>query len=110
MPKLQGPTIYPDFLARTSDLVRFPHLSRHPLAAAAQLNGETQAWGRIQGEAREGFSNPEPYREDLACKLVLFLLNYFIVLVIAVYTCMWIPRWRMNYLILGACPRNAESK
>ena len=54
MPNLQDPATYLGFLARTFDFLPFPHRSRHPRAAAAELNGKTEEWGRTQVQVRDG--------------------------------------------------------
>ena len=59
------PTPYLDSYARTLDSALFPHLSRHPIAAAERLNGKKQARDWIKGQVREGVSNTGWHRKDL---------------------------------------------
>ena len=51
-PNMKDPSIFFDFFAKTLGFVLFPRHSRHPLAAAARLNGEIEAWGWLQEQAR----------------------------------------------------------
>ena len=58
LPNLTSPGICFGSLARTLDLAVCPHLSRHPLAAAAGLGWKGKARHWIQGQIREGVRNP----------------------------------------------------
>ena len=57
MPDMHDPATFSDFFARTLDFALLPYISRHPLAAAAEINGIRKVWERIQGQPREGVRN-----------------------------------------------------
>ena len=77
VPNPQDPASRLGIFARTSDFVSFPHLSRHPLPAAAKLNGGKRAWGQIQEQVREEFGNPEWYHKDPAGEFGIFFAQLF---------------------------------
>ena len=74
---LGDPAIYLDFFARSLDFALWPHLSRHPLAAAKRINGEKQACEWIPGQVREGVSNPEWYRKDVVGEIGIICAQSF---------------------------------
>ena len=69
MRSLQNPGISLDVFARMFDFAVFLHLSRCPLAAAAESVGKQRELERIQEQVRVGIPFPDGFREDPADRL-----------------------------------------
>ena len=59
------------------DFAVFPHLSRHPIAAAAGIVGKRRTWAWIQEHVRGGVRNPEWRQEDPVDRIGIVFAQFF---------------------------------
>ena len=93
LPNLGNLEVYLHFCMRMFDFAVSPHLSRHPLVAAAGVGGKATAWGWIRKQIREGLRKPGGFLQGLIDKIGIVFSNYLIVLEIAVFHCTLFREW-----------------